>query len=217
MLGAGWPLLRAWARRIESRPLEPALETRPRQLEDAVEQMTALEERVNDLERRFDYAEGRLQPAEPPRSVGATQRIPRSRDTVIPRQGIGGGDCTAIEPAGSNQGQERRRWVVRRAIVLLATGLVTACAPRIDVEAARQAIMDADIAFAQATAERGAEGWASFAEDGQQYPSRGVVVGRDSIRRFMTPVFADATQRLTWKPTAVTMVASADLGYTLGR
>jgi ketosteroid isomerase-like protein len=78
--------------------------------------------------------------------------------------------------------------------------------------------MQADLAFARATAERGAEGWAAwFAEGGRQFTARGTVEGRAAIRAHMAPVFADTNFRLDWRPTAAEAAASGDLGWTVGR
>jgi ketosteroid isomerase-like protein len=109
----------------------------------------------------------------------------------------------------------RCRWAgVVAAVVVGASG----CAPRPDAEALRSALMDADRAFAEATARRGAEGWTSyFAADARQFHARGVSIGTAEIRRVMTGAFADTTRRLLWHPVSAVVARSADLGYTIGR
>jgi ketosteroid isomerase-like protein len=78
-------------------------------------------------------------------------------------------------------------------------------------------LMEADRAFAQATAERGAEGWAGwFAEDGRMYRTRGYVDGRAAIQAAMEAAFADTSRRLPWAPDTAVVAASGDIGYTLG-
>jgi uncharacterized protein (TIGR02246 family) len=78
-------------------------------------------------------------------------------------------------------------------------------------------IMEADRAFARATAENGAEGWVSnFAVDGIMVSGQTVVSGHDSIRALMTPLFADSTYSLEWEPRRAEVAISDDLGYTWG-
>jgi ketosteroid isomerase-like protein len=77
--------------------------------------------------------------------------------------------------------------------------------------------MNADRAFADSSAARGADGWAAwFAEDGRMYAERGHVDGRAAIREAMVPAFADSTRALRWAPDTAVVAASGDIGYTLG-
>jgi uncharacterized protein (TIGR02246 family) len=79
--------------------------------------------------------------------------------------------------------------------------------------------MNADRAFAEATSERGAEGWVEFfAENGAMLPD-GLPITRckDAIRELMEPAFADENYKLVWEPTEADISASGDLGYTIGR
>ncbi|MDH3498223.1 MAG: DUF4440 domain-containing protein [Gemmatimonadota bacterium] len=79
-------------------------------------------------------------------------------------------------------------------------------------------LLEADRAFAQATAERGVEGWVSyFAADGIQFRQAEPVIGHDAIRAFMEPAFQDPNFSLTWEPVSGELSASGDLGYTRGR
>ncbi len=92
-----------------------------------------------------------------------------------------------------------------------------ACTDVAGVDAAQQ-LMDLDREFASATAERGAEGWASyFASDGRMYQRVGIVSGREAIQDAMAPAFADPNRMLRWEPDSAFVAASGDLGYTLGR
>jgi uncharacterized protein (TIGR02246 family) len=95
---------------------------------------------------------------------------------------------------------------------------LNACGGTPDLEAARQAIMDADRAFAQATAAHGVDGWVSyFAQDGVQFPPGGTISGHEAIREMMTPALANPTFSLTWEPVSARVSSSGDLGYTIGR
>ncbi len=79
-------------------------------------------------------------------------------------------------------------------------------------------IRDADIAFGRATAERGADGWASFFADSgvMVIPGRNVM-GRPAIRELMAPELGDTTRSLTWRPVSVEASGRGDLGYSIGR
>ncbi len=104
-----------------------------------------------------------------------------------------------------------------RILIALACAVPMACEPS-PAPPSETELMEADRAFDQSTAARGVEGWvSSFAEDGIMVSSRGLVVGHDSIRAVMTPVFADSTFTLRWEPDHAEVAASGELGYTLGR
>lgn len=107
----------------------------------------------------------------------------------------------------------RRAWLL---IGLAACG--TAGSGSAGSDATEEDLMAADRAFAVATAERGAEGWASwFAEDGVMFPQHGRVDGRAAILEQMTVAFADTNSRLEWEPVSAMLAGSGDLGYTIGR
>jgi uncharacterized protein (TIGR02246 family) len=95
---------------------------------------------------------------------------------------------------------------------------VNACGATTDLDAVSQAIINADRAFAQATAANGVEGWVSyFAEDGVQFVPGGHISGHASIRELMTPALSDSSFSLTWDPVEARVSSSGDLGYTIGR
>ena len=108
--------------------------------------------------------------------------------------------------------------MLRRVVVMtvVLAGGVIGCAPWGPPPNPRE-VMEADRAFASATAERGGEGWAAyFAPDGRMYRQRGYVDGRDAIRELMVPAFADTTTALRWDPDTAVVAAAGDLAYTLG-
>ena len=104
----------------------------------------------------------------------------------------------------------------------------------------REALMQVDRAFDQATAETGLGGWVSyFAEDGQMFPAGaeivgvsfaatpgeavrpnyagpGSVSGRAAIREAMASAFKNPGFTLRWKPLGADVSRSGDLGYTYG-
>jgi len=105
----------------------------------------------------------------------------------------------------------------RLLLIALSFGFITACGPPWGPPPDPQELMNADRAFAEATAERGAEGWASwFATNGRMYRTVGYVDGRDSIQAAMVPAFSDSTRLLRWEPDTAVVAASGDVGYTLG-
>ena len=105
----------------------------------------------------------------------------------------------------------------RLSLITLSVGFLTACGPPWGPPPDPQELMTADRAFAQATAQGGAEGWASwFATAGRMYRTVGFVDGRDSIQAAMVAAFSDSTRLLRWEPDTAVVAASGDLGYTLG-
>lgn len=100
----------------------------------------------------------------------------------------------------------------------LFVALLAACARSPDVAAARGALLDADRAFNNATAERRTDGWMEFiAEDASVIRSAGTITGRAAIRDEMSKAFADTAFSLRWEPLQSDIGAAGDLGYTNGR
>jgi ketosteroid isomerase-like protein len=106
--------------------------------------------------------------------------------------------------------------VLKRLCITVAM-VLAACGGGADVDAVRQELMEADLAFARDVAQQGLDAWvAHFAEDGVMFRSGEPVVGHDAIRALMAPLFADSTYSLRWKPDQAEVAASGDLGYTVG-
>jgi len=86
-----------------------------------------------------------------------------------------------------------------------------------DLAALRQSLIDVDIAFAKATAERGRDGWLLFfAEDAVLLPhNEPIVRGLKDIRSYYERN-GFTGQGLTWKPAQAEVSAAGDLGYTYG-
>jgi uncharacterized protein (TIGR02246 family) len=104
------------------------------------------------------------------------------------------------------------------AAALGAAALLAGCERPHHQAAAIAAIGAADTAFARATAQRGADGWASFfAHNGVMVIPGSTVVGRAAIRSLMAPELSDSARTLTWHPVTVAAAADGDLGYSIGR
>lgn len=110
---------------------------------------------------------------------------------------------------------------MKRAAVclVLASMWPLACAPTpvLDLEAEREAVLQADRDFAEAVAERGVEAWVSyFAEDGVMLTTTGEVRGHVAIRELMTPAFESPGFALSWTPAFAEVSEGGDLAYTFG-
>lgn len=104
--------------------------------------------------------------------------------------------------------------------VFLVVSLAAACGPG-DFgdprEGWRVELIEADRAFARATAERGVDGWTEwFDAEGTMIRGTGEIVGRSDIRAAMAPLLSDSTIRFRWTPTRAVVSESGDLGFTLG-
>jgi ketosteroid isomerase-like protein len=110
---------------------------------------------------------------------------------------------------------------------LAGCALLAGCAarpPAPDPAAARAALMEADRAFAAATAARGLAGWMDFyAPDAARLRMGGsaadgsVVQGLAAVRAYDADLFADPATLLTWAPTAAGVFADGRHGFTTGR
>jgi ketosteroid isomerase-like protein len=107
---------------------------------------------------------------------------------------------------------------VMSCAAVAAVLVVSACSGEDGGKGARAAVMGADVAFAQATRERGVEGWLEyFADSGVQVTPGRNVVGKAAIRELMAAELGDTAHLLSWRPTSAEVSAGGDLGYTIGR
>lgn len=78
-------------------------------------------------------------------------------------------------------------------------------------------LLDADRAFAGATAEAGARGWASwFLPDGEMIVPGSHVRGRGEILVVMRRAFSDPAYRIRWSPERARVGAGGGTGFTVG-
>jgi ketosteroid isomerase-like protein len=85
---------------------------------------------------------------------------------------------------------------------------------------AKRELMDADLAFAKATAEKGIDGWMSFmADDAVRIAPLGgkAHVGKAAVRELDAKMFADPNRKLLWEPTDGGAFADGSHGFTTGR
>ncbi len=78
-------------------------------------------------------------------------------------------------------------------------------------------LLQAERAFAQATAERGVDGWMEFMAPNAVELSAEPLVGLDQIRAGMTKQFKRPGFKITWEPTKAEYLGDGDLGYAVGR
>lgn len=78
-------------------------------------------------------------------------------------------------------------------------------------------LMQAERAFAKATAERGVDGWMEFMAPNAVELSAEPLVGLDQIRAGMTKQFKLPGFKITWEPTKAEFLGQGDVGYAVGR
>jgi ketosteroid isomerase-like protein len=83
--------------------------------------------------------------------------------------------------------------------------------------AADNPVKAADIAFAQATKDRGLEGWMSFFADDAYAGTKPSVQGKEDLRKFYQGLFARRDLKFEWAPDQAQVFASGIMGYTSGR
>lgn len=101
-------------------------------------------------------------------------------------------------------------------IGLVSLGAAAGCAPTVDVEQERTALMAADRAWSQTTKEP-EKFVAYFAEGASIYPpGMPVVTGAEAIRKSFAEMSAAPGFALSWMATKAEVSSSGDLGYTTG-
>jgi len=78
-------------------------------------------------------------------------------------------------------------------------------------------LIDAEHAFAKATAERGLDGWMEFMAPNAVELGTEPLVGADQIRAAMTKQFKLPGFKITWAPTKAEFLGTGDFGYAIGR
>jgi ketosteroid isomerase-like protein len=78
-------------------------------------------------------------------------------------------------------------------------------------------LLQAERAFAKATAERGVDGWMEFMAPNAVELSAEPLVGLDQIRAGMTKQFKLPGFKITWEPTKAEYLGDGNVGYAVGR
>jgi ketosteroid isomerase-like protein len=80
-----------------------------------------------------------------------------------------------------------------------------------------QVLIDAERAFAKATAERGIDGWMEFMAPNAVELGAEPLVGLDQIRAGMGKQLGTPGFKLTWEPTKAEFLGDGDIGFAVGR
>jgi ketosteroid isomerase-like protein len=99
--------------------------------------------------------------------------------------------------------------------ILLSLALLSAISFAADRDP--NVLMQAERAFAQATAERGVDGWMEFMAPNAVELSAEPLVGLDQIRNGMAKQFRLPGFKITWEPTKAEFLGNGDVGYAVGR
>lgn len=108
---------------------------------------------------------------------------------------------------------------VKHMAPLLAATALAACAPRIDLEAERASLREADLEWAAVAAEgKDVDRIVSYWSDDATVfaPSEPLVKGKAAIREFVSRSLSVPGFSVSWRPTEVVVAPSGHLGYTTG-
>ncbi len=107
---------------------------------------------------------------------------------------------------------------MRLAVMLLLCLLPTACRQARRAAADPEQLVQADLAFARATATRGLAGFSSFlAEDAMTIRADAPVVkGARAVAGRWAPLLNNPALSITWQPQEASISAGGDLGFTVG-
>ncbi|MFD1739779.1 YybH family protein [Bacillus salitolerans] len=79
-------------------------------------------------------------------------------------------------------------------------------------------LMDLDRQFDSVTAEKGAEGWASYFDiNGVMLPGTDPIIGKELIYQTMKHVFSQNGYSLRWEPLSAKISKDGEMGFTYGR
>ncbi len=106
----------------------------------------------------------------------------------------------------------KTNWLVLATLALLAAG----CAPQVDLEAERAALLNADEAWSQSAADL--DGFMSFvADDASMLPfDAPIATGQEAIRAVFSALSSAPGFTLSWSATGAEVSRAGDLGYTIG-
>ncbi|MEE8199549.1 MAG: hypothetical protein V3R29_00125 [Candidatus Acidoferrales bacterium] len=104
-------------------------------------------------------------------------------------------------------------WLILATLALLAAG----CAPQVDLEAERAALLTADEAWSESAPDL--DRFLSFYADDASLlpPGAPVATGEEAIRAFFSALSSAPGFALSWGATGAEVSRTGDLGYTYGR
>ena len=101
------------------------------------------------------------------------------------------------------------------AVLLLA---MFGCAPKVDFEAERAAIREADSGWSKAANAKDVDGFVSFFADATSFypPNTPAMTEREAIREWASGLMVMPGFDINWQSTKAEVSRSGELGYTLG-
>ncbi len=113
----------------------------------------------------------------------------------------------------------KKLWIL--IVVLIAAVVVLGVllmGRRIDVEAARAALLEADAEWSKAAAAKDVERYLSFLTDDAAVlpPNAPILTGKDAIRKGNVELSAAPGLAISWQPSQAEVSRAGDLGYTRG-
>jgi uncharacterized protein (TIGR02246 family) len=96
--------------------------------------------------------------------------------------------------------------------------IMSGCAQKVNLEAERTAIRNADAEWAKLAAAKDADGFTAFvAENGSILtPNAPILTGSEAIRQWASETMATPGFAVSWQVNTVEVSAAGDLGYTVG-
>ena len=96
--------------------------------------------------------------------------------------------------------------------------VVSGCAQKVDVEAERATLRNADAEWSKVMGAKDVDGFVeAFAENGSLLPSNTpILTGSEAIRQWASEMVANPGFAVSWQPTTVEVSTAGDLGYTVG-
>lgn len=97
--------------------------------------------------------------------------------------------------------------------------VVSGCAQKVDIEAERAALRNADKEWSKVATAKDADGFvAAFAEKGSILPpNTPILTGTEAIRQWWaSEIMANPDFAVSWQATTVEVSTAGDLGYTVG-
>ena len=104
-------------------------------------------------------------------------------------------------------------------LVAVSVGCDASVSFESSAEDTREALLEADRAFARDTAEKGLEGFASYLAEDVWFLNDGspILKGKEAAAKHWETLLADPEITITWEPVRAEAAASGEMGYTIGQ